>query len=140
VNPSRKAIVLVDDEKVYIDLLAHLLTENLGCKVVVFYGPLEALAALPNLEVGCVVSDFHMPAMNGYEFIRRGALLVPDATFILISGHAVHLLEDQSEWPPAVATLLAKPFSWRTLAHEITTRVPEFGTRLAKVQAGASAV
>jgi two-component system response regulator FixJ len=134
VNPSRKSIVLVDDEKTYVDLLAQLLTENLGCSVVVFHGPIEALAALPTIDVGCVVSDFHMPDMNGYEFIRRAAIIVPGVPFIMISGHAVHLMENRSAWPAAMTSLLAKPFSWRKLGEEIAIRAPELGTRLAKPQ------
>ena len=70
---SRKAIVIVDDEKAYIDIMATMLTEQLGCSVVTFTRPLEALAALPGLNVGVVITDCNMPQFSGYEFIRRAS-------------------------------------------------------------------
>ena len=131
-NSPRKALVLIDDEKAYIDLLAQLLTENLGCAVFTFTRPGEALAAMPTLNVGCVVTDFHMPEMNGYELIRQGSRLLPEVPFIMISGHAVHLAEDHLDWPKAMRALLPKPFSWRVLAKYISEHAPDFAASLTK--------
>lgn len=134
-NSRRKALVLIDDEKAYIDLLAQLLSENLGCEVITFTRPREALAAMPSLAVGCVVTDFHMPEMNGYELIRRGSVLLPGIPFIMISGHAVHLFDDQPDWPPAMCALLPKPFSWRVLTQYIAQYAPDFVVSLASADA-----
>jgi Response regulator containing CheY-like receiver, AAA-type ATPase, and DNA-binding domains len=125
VKPPSKAIVLVDDEKSYVDLLANMLTENLGCPVISFTRPLDALAALPGLNVGVVVTDYHMPQMDGFEFIRAATPLVPGIPFIVITGHS-HLIDHIIEPDSPLRSVLAKPFGWRTLAKEIALYAPEF--------------
>jgi len=132
VNSSQKAIVLVDDEKAYIDVLASLLTANLGCPVFTFTRPREALAALPDLNPAVIVTDYYMPQLDGFEFIQRASQLVPGVPFILISGHTIHLPEDDFATLQPLRTILPKPFSWRKLADEIALHVPEFAASLAK--------
>jgi len=125
VKPPPKSIVLVDDEKSYVDLLANMLTEHLPCPVHTFTRPLDALAAIPTLNVGIVVTDYHMPQMDGFEFIRAASALLPGTPFVLITGHS-HLI-DQTIFPgEPLRAILAKPFGWRTLAHEIAIHVPKF--------------
>lgn len=123
-NQPRKAIVLVDDEKAYIDVLADLLAVNLGWHVVTFTRPLEALAALPSLDVGVVVTDYYMPKINGFEFIQHASGLLPGVPFILISGHTIHLPENNPAALKPLRTILPKPFGWRRLADEIMLHVP----------------
>src|SRR5215212_3797405 len=82
-----KAIVLVDDEKSYNDLIRQMLAENLDCPIHGFTQPLEALDHIVALNPGVVVTDYFMPEMNGIEFIQRAAPLVPKATFLMISGN-----------------------------------------------------
>lgn len=131
-NPSPKAIILVDDEKAYIDVIADLLTVNLDCPVHTFTRPADALAALPGLDPAVIVTDYYMPQIDGFEFIRRAARLVPGVPFILISGHTIHLPEnDLGELAP-LRTILPKPFGWRKLAEEIARHVPVFAPALAR--------
>lgn len=116
---------MVDDEKSYVDLLANMLTEHLGCPVFAFTRPLEALAALPGIDVGVVVTDYHMPQMDGLEFIRSAAPLVPGVPFILITGH-YHLIDHTLTPEMPLRSILAKPFGWKKLASEIALYAPEF--------------
>jgi two-component SAPR family response regulator len=132
VNPPRKAIVMVDDEKSYVDLLAVMLTENLGCPVFAFTRPREALAALPTINVGVVVTDYHMPQMNGFEFVRQASPLVPNVPFILITGHSLHLVDHDLPVGSPLRAILPKPFGWRRLAEEIARHAPEFNAALRK--------
>ncbi len=120
-----KSIVLVDDEKSYVDLLANMLTEHLPCPVHAFTRPLDALAAIPALNVGIVITDYHMPQMDGFEFIRAASALLPNTPFVLITGHS-HLIDQTLAPGEPLRAILAKPFGWRTLAHEIAIHVPEF--------------
>ena len=112
-------IVLVDDEKSYTDLLSALLVEGLDCRVHAFSRPAEALQVLAQLHPGVVVTDYQMPEINGIEFIRLAAPLVPETAFVMISG------QDLSTEKAAMARLaplksyLPKPFGWRKLADEI---------------------
>jgi DNA-binding NtrC family response regulator len=121
----RKVIVIVDDEPSYAALLSQLLTDSLDCEVVTFMRPLDALAALPSLDVGVVVSDFSMPKLNGLEFITQAEPLVPGTPFIVVTGHTVGLPLESFARISAVKALLRKPVSWRKLAEEILRVWPD---------------
>jgi len=112
VNPvCGKTLVIVDDERSYVDLLAQLMTEHMNCPVVTFTRPTEALAALPQLDVGLVVTDYYMPQLNGLEFILRARQIWPTVPFIIITGHGVHFSPDDFAHVPELRTVLHKPSS-----------------------------
>jgi DNA-binding NtrC family response regulator len=134
VKSPPKAVVIVDDEKSYVDLLANMLAENLGCPVFAFTRPREALAAIPALNVGVVITDYHMPQMNGFEFIRHASLTLPGVPFILISGHSLHLDGHELSSTTPLRAILPKPFGWSRLAEEIARHAPEFAFLLAKAE------
>lgn len=136
----RKSIVIVDDEKAYIDIMSTLLTDQLGCEVVTFTRPLDALAALPTLDVGVVVTDCNMPQFSGFEFIRRASALLPGVPFILMTGNAEHLSEDELMSDSPLRAILPKPFGWKKLADAIILHAPEFGLRPLKAEADSSSV
>jgi len=119
VNPAPKAIVVVDDEKSYTDLMTQLLADNLDCPVHGFTRPRDALNALPQLNPGVIVTDYYMPQLNGIEFIREATLLAPGAAFVMITGHNLSAQEDTLVKLKSLKGFLAKPFGWRKLAEEI---------------------
>ncbi len=89
-------MVLVDDDKFYTKLLTQLLAENLDCPVIAFLDPREALAALPGINVGIIVTDYEMPDMNGFRFMAEAVKLVPPAVpVIFITGHPINA----RRWP-----------------------------------------
>ncbi len=122
---SEKALVIVDDEKSYADLLARLLADSLRCPIRAFTRPLEALDAMPTLDAGLIVSDYYMPGINGLEFVRRLQTVAPTVPVIMITGHMMELADTDYSDLPALKTILAKPFSWRLLAEEIIRHWPE---------------
>jgi len=122
--PSR-AIVLVDDEKSYTDLLTQMLADNLDCPVHAFSRPRAALAEIPQINPGVIVTDYYMPQLNGLEFIRLAAPLVPSGAFILITGHNLSSEEDTMARLPMLKGCLEKPFGWRKLADEILRVWPD---------------
>lgn len=124
-SDSRKVIVVVDDEPSYVDLLSQLLTENLDCQIVAFTSPVDALAAIPMLDVGVVVNDFSMPRLNGLEFVTQAEPLVPGTPFIVVTGHVVGLPIESFGRIPAVKAVLRKPLPWRKLAEEIVRVWPD---------------
>lgn len=117
--------MIVDDETSYIDLLAQLLSDNLNCPVFTFARPLDALAALPKIDVGTVVTDFYMPQLNGFEFVSQASAMLPGVPFILITGHAIDLNDEEFSQFPALKSVLHKPFVWRRVATEILKHWPE---------------
>jgi len=96
-----------------------MLADNLDCPVHAFARPLEALQALPRLNPGVIVTDYYMPQLNGLEFIRQAAVIVPDSHFVVITGHNLSSEEDAMARIPSLKGFLEKPFGWRKLADEI---------------------
>lgn len=121
--------MLVDDEKSYTDLMTQLLSDHLDCPVHAFTRPLEALRALPELHAAVVVTDYFMPQLNGIEFIRQAAPLVPRSAFVMISGHNLSGSSDEMAQLAALKGFLAKPFGWRKLADEIVRVWPDDAPR-----------
>lgn len=120
--------MLVDDETSYADLLTQMLADNLDCPVHAFSRPFDALTALPRLDAGVIVTDYYMPQLNGIDFIREATPLVPDAAFVMITGHDLSLHEDELGRLKALKGFIAKPFGWRKLADEIIRVWPDPAT------------
>lgn len=123
--PPPKAIVLVDDERSYTDLMSQMLADNLDCTVHAFTRPTDALKVLPQLSPGVVVTDYYMPQLDGLEFIKQAAPLVPHTSFVLITGHNLSAESEKMERITALKGFLAKPFGWRKLADEIIRVWPD---------------
>lgn len=120
--------MLVDDEKSYADLLTQMLAENLDCPVHSFSRPLDALKALPDMDPGVIVTDYHMPQLDGLEFIREASQVAPKASFVLITGHNLSAAQERMERLTALKSYLPKPFGWRKLADEILRVWPDSAT------------
>ncbi len=128
--PSRKPLVLVDDDVAYTSLLTQLMVEHLECPVVAFSRPREALAALPKLGAGLIITDYEMPGMNGFEFAAEVSKLMPEVPTILITGHPLDGPMKQRIAASRVKVVLSKPFSWEKLSDEIVRWWPEAGSLL----------
>lgn len=124
-NPYPKSIVLVDDEKAYADFLAAMLIDLLRVPVVTFSRAQDALNAMPNLSVGIVVTDYWMPDMNGFDFVRAAGRIAPHVPTIIISGHGIILAEQDVSTLDSLRAIIAKPFSYRQLAQEILSHAPD---------------
>ncbi len=86
---SSKSILLVDDEvKVLNSLSRSLREENYDDIRTAQNGP-EALAIIRDTpELALVVSDYHMPGMNGIELLSQVRKDAPSVTRILLTGAA----------------------------------------------------
>lgn len=111
-----KAIMIVDDEMSFTDLLGRLLGDHFRCPILTFSNPLTALEAMPRLDIGVLVTDYYMPHVNGVDLIRKatGFRAAPPAC-ILITGHSFEH-DEESERLPQFKAVLAKPFRWQQLA------------------------
>lgn len=122
---TKKSVIIVDDEKSYGDLLSQLLGDTLDRPVLTFSHPRDALAALPDLDVGAVVTDFFMPELNGVQFIRRAAPNLPGVPFFIITGHPLKLSDESLDDLPALKAVLSKPFSWVKLCELVAEHWPD---------------
>lgn len=85
--PSDTDIVhVVDDDEAMRDSMAFLLrAENF--QVQTYADAADFLTALPQIKVGCVVTDVRMPGMSGIELLQRLRELKVSLPVIVISGH-----------------------------------------------------
>lgn len=116
---AKKAVVIVDDERSYTQLLADLVRENLTCPVFAFTSPLDALAALPSINAAVIVTDYFMPQLNGIAFIGRARTIHPTTPFIMITGNPDLLCQETLGRIEGLKIVLPKPFGVRRLAAEI---------------------
>ncbi len=123
--PNNKAVVILDDEQSYAELLTQLLTDSLACPVHTFTRPLDAIAALPGIDAGMIVTDYFMPQLNGIEFIIEAHKILPDASYIIITGHPLRLTDEALANLPNLKSVLPKPFNWKKLTDEIVRYWPE---------------
>jgi CheY-like chemotaxis protein len=127
---DEKIVVLVDDEIAYIDLLQQLLSEHLACPVRGFTSPGEALLALPELNVGLIITDYQMPAMNGLQFISEVQRRDPNIPAVMITAYLLKFTKAELAKVPSLKAVVRKPFKWKTLAEHVVkywpdTRPPE---------------
>jgi DNA-binding NtrC family response regulator len=88
-STNRKASVLIvdDEEMVITSVRAYLLLET-EFDVHGFTTPEQAVKHLENNPVDVCVSDYLMPRMSGIQFLTRARELQPEASRVLLTGHA----------------------------------------------------
>ena len=123
-NSPPRCILFLDDEKSYVELMTQLLSDNLGCPVLGYTRPADALSDLPGLNVAVIVTDYSMPGMNGIEFLQRAHALCPQAVALMITGHHIELDGVDLSHVPGLRDTLFKPTTWRILANQIVQHWP----------------
>jgi len=83
----RIKILLVDDEKDFVDVLAERL-ENRGFQVRTAGNGAEALTALKEEQADVVILDVLMPGMGGMEALEEIKKLSPLVEVMMLTGHA----------------------------------------------------
>lgn len=84
---AKPVVLCVDDEQQVLEGLALHLRRHY--EVLLAPGGVEALAVLDaRPDVAAIVSDMRMPGMNGATFLSHARDRHPDATRILLTGHA----------------------------------------------------
>ena len=135
---TSRAVLFVDDEQSYVDLMTQLLSENLDCPILAHTRPREALAALPHLNVALIVTDYSMPLMNGIDFLHQAHAICPQVVAIMITGHWIELEDKDLSHVPGLKATLFKPVSWRTLAENIIHHWPDANHPELKTDAASS--
>jgi DNA-binding NtrC family response regulator len=78
-------ILVVEDEEVYRELLARILTKA-GYDVVQAADGFRALSIMEKSKIDLVISDIFMPGMNGYSLVARLRAKWPSMPVILTTG------------------------------------------------------
>ena len=79
-------LLLVDDEKDFVDLLA-LKVKEVGKEVQVAYDGRECLAALEQDNTDVVILDIKMPGMDGIDVLKEIKKRFPIVEVIMLTGH-----------------------------------------------------
>jgi len=101
-----KTLLLVDDDHDILDTLADVLS-SMGYKVITKSDAKAALTLLrEGTPVDLIITDYHMPGIDGLEFIILIKQMLPDVPAVLITG--------QGEIDPYVKSLSLGVFEYLT--------------------------
>jgi CheY-like chemotaxis protein len=108
--------VLVADDEFYITSLVALKLRQAGYEVTTVDNGAQALAKATERKPDLVITDYQMPAMNGYEFAvaLKSNPATADVPLVLLSARS-HLLEGEQIEQTNIKQIVAKPFSPRNL-------------------------
>ncbi|MEX1313485.1 MAG: response regulator, partial [Desulfotignum sp.] len=84
--PEKIRVLLVDDEAVYVDVLANRLGKR-GFDVQKAYTSPEALLILRTQQFDVAVLDLKMPDMDGIEVLKIAKQVDPTLQVIMLTGH-----------------------------------------------------
>jgi DNA-binding NtrC family response regulator len=85
---SKPSVVIVDDEEMVITSLRAFLRLETDFRVEGFTDAEQAVEFLRGNSVDVVVSDYLMPKMNGIQFLAHAKVSQPQASRVLLTGHA----------------------------------------------------
>ena len=109
-------ILLVDDEKQFVDTLAERLARRGGAARVAYAGP-QALKAVEE-PTDVIVLDLRMPGMDGFEVLRSVKKSNPQVQVIILTGHGGDA-EEQTAYRMGAYNFLKKPMDIDELLNSI---------------------
>ena len=86
-DPTNPRLLIVDDEKVALANMEHIL-EGRGYEIVSTNSGPKALKLIDKQEFDIVVTDLSMPKVDGMDILERCCELHPNTQVIVITGHA----------------------------------------------------
>ncbi|MDQ7031359.1 MAG: sigma-54 dependent transcriptional regulator [Desulfonauticus sp.] len=86
---SKINIIVVDDEKDFVDGLCRILERKFFCKCIKSYSAEQALEFIKNSPEGVdvVITDLRMPGLDGIELIQKLKLIKEDITSIVLTAY-----------------------------------------------------
>jgi response regulator RpfG family c-di-GMP phosphodiesterase len=113
-------IVAVDDEPFVMTALRRVLeTEEPPYYLFITTDLKSALTFIQNNKVDLIISDYHMPMMNGFEFFRKADAINKNTIKILLTGTPDAAINDENISKIGIYKVIAKPFDNETLKRTI---------------------
>ncbi len=123
--PDNQTIHVVDDDDAARQSLEFLLKSH-KFTVQAHDSAVAFLSALPNLSLGCVITDVRMPGMSGIELLKRLKSMAKSVPVIVITGHGdVPLAVDAMKY--GAADFLEKPFDDELLLGAVRSALDRLG-------------
>lgn len=112
-----KTILVVDDDAIILDIIKKVLTAS-GFLVEVASNGKEAVEKMSEIEPSLVITDIHMPEMNGFELIHwiRNSRKHQKIPILAISGVEKEISKIA---PLPITDYISKPFSTSILAETV---------------------
>jgi DNA-binding NtrC family response regulator len=120
-NNERTTILIVDDDIDTLTVTGRSL-EHSGFKVHAFVDPLTALQHVQNDCKYCqvLVSDIRMPALTGFQLVRKVKDLRPEMKVIMMTMFEVNKPEFEAVFPSTpIDAVIRKPFTPSQLIEKI---------------------
>jgi two-component system, response regulator, stage 0 sporulation protein F len=119
--PRRPAIMLVDDEPIMLTVLAYALDYLApDYEVIALRDGAAALAHLAQRSVALVITDYHMPGMDGMALLGAMQATAPTCPVGLLTASLTPALAQRAQAAGA-AFVLSKPFELVQLAALVQT-------------------
>jgi putative two-component system response regulator len=114
---GRPRVLCVDDERIILQLVERLLARQ-GYEPTTFSDPVAAVAAFEPGTFDAVMTDIHMPGMDGLALMHALRERQPDLPVIVVTGHgtvetAIQALRE------GASGMLVKPFTGEELLSEV---------------------
>ncbi len=111
--PSK--ILIVEDESDVLSIMRGLIRELIdGYDIITVGSGAEALACVENESVALVLTDYHMPGVNGLDLARGIKVRRPDVKVMMITAYPSADLEQRAR-AVGVDEFLSKPFALERL-------------------------
>jgi two-component system C4-dicarboxylate transport response regulator DctD len=114
---ARPRVLCVDDESVILQILRRLL-EVQGFEPVTCGDPLLALTVFDEGSFDVVITDIHMPGMDGLAMMRSLRARQPELPVVVVTGHGTVDTAIQALREGATG-MLVKPFTGEELLAEV---------------------
>lgn len=112
-------ILIVDDEPFHNEIL-RIRLEHEGFRVNCAMRGSQALQKLRESKFDLIISDFHIPDMDGIDLARHIRLLDIKVPIIMITGGDVSFKRILDDKDANISTVLTKPVNFRSLLNIVT--------------------
>ncbi|MCU1275386.1 MAG: response regulator receiver protein [Bryobacterales bacterium] len=85
---EKASVLIVDDEEMVITSVRAYLQLETDYEIHGFTEPEQAIKHMESNQVDIAVSDYLMPRISGIQFLGRAKQLQPEASRVLLTGHA----------------------------------------------------
>jgi DNA-binding NtrC family response regulator len=85
---EKASVLIVDDEEMVITSVRAYLQLETDYDIHGFTQPEQAIKHMEGNQVDIAVSDYLMPKISGIQFLARAKQLQPEASRVLLTGHA----------------------------------------------------
>lgn len=109
-NDTVKTILVVDDEPQILNIMEKFIQEA-GHLFVGSSGGEEALKLLKDLEVDVIITDYHMPRMNGTQFVTKVRKMDDEVPILFLSSSGTLTEYEKDKDKLSISGLIIKPFT-----------------------------